>query len=92
MEQMEKLLNEFTLTPLEKDVVNRFLLHKLQKFKDDGDKYIRMSDDILTDEQIKWIVIGRIDGVELLIHQLPSIRTHEQIIQEIIQNSRIINH
>jgi hypothetical protein len=88
---MEKLLNEFTLTPLEKDVVNRFLLHKLQEFKDDGDKYIRMSDDILTDEQIEWLVWGRIDGVKLLIHQLPFIRTHEQIVQEIIQDSKPIN-
>lgn len=90
---MEKLLNEFTLTPLEKDAVKRFLLHKLQQFENDGDRYLRLSDDIygMTDEQIKWIVIGRIDGVELLIHQLPFIRTKEQVEQEIIRGRRLIN-
>jgi hypothetical protein len=88
---MEKLLNEFTLTPLEKDVIKRYLLHKLQQFIDDGDQYIRLSDDILTDEQIKWLVIGRIDGVERLIDHLQFIRTHEQIVQQIIHDSIPLN-
>jgi hypothetical protein len=88
---MDKLQNEFTLKPSEKDVVKRFLLHKLQEFNDDGDKYLRLSDDILTDEQIKWIVTGRIDGVELLIHQLQFIRTKEEVEQEIIRGRRLIN-
>jgi hypothetical protein len=88
---MDKLQNEFTLTPLEKDAVKRFLLHKLQKFEKDGDRYLRLSDDILTEEQIKWIIVGRIDGVELLIHQLQFIRTKEQVEQEIIQGRRLIN-
>jgi hypothetical protein len=90
---MEKLENEFTLTPSEKDVVKRFLLHKLQQFEKDGDRYLRLSDDIygMTDEQIKWIVTGRIDGVELLIHHLQFIRTQEQVEQEIIQDSKLIN-
>jgi esterase/lipase superfamily enzyme len=90
---MEKLENEFTLTPSEKDVVKRFLLHMLQEFIDDGDKYLRMSCDAygLTDEQIKWIIVGKIDGVELLIHHLQFIRTQEQVEQEIIRGRRLIN-
>ena len=84
---------KFTLRPLEKDVVRRYLEHMLQEFKDEGETIMRIHDDYmnLQDEQIKWLAIGRTDAIETMLHRLDFIKTPEYVIEELINDGRLFN-